>query len=62
MYEKIRLLLEDEGKTFAWLSKKSGVSQNVFSMMKKRGTSLSAENLTAVAKALRITPKKLLGV
>ena len=61
MYNIIKQLAEEQGKTVAQVSKESGVSEAVMSMMKKRGGKLSIENAAKVAGVLGVPVERLLG-
>lgn len=61
MYNIIKQLAEEQGKTVAQVSRESGVSEAVMSMMKKRGGKLSTENAAKVARVLNVTVDRLLG-
>ena len=60
MYEKIKFFLDEMDKSFYWLAKETGITEQTFSMMKRRGSSLSAGNLVKVARALEIPMEKLI--
>lgn len=60
MYSKIAELLKEKGLTFSDLSRLTGVADNVFSNLKKRGGYLSLDSANKVAKALEIPIEKLL--
>ncbi len=61
MYNIIKQLAEEQGKTVAQVSKESGVSEAVMSMMKKRGGKLNLENAAKVARVLGVPVERLLG-
>lgn len=53
MYEKIKSVLDEQERDFAWLSRQTGIHENTFYMMKKRGSNMRIENLQLVAKVLK---------
>lgn len=61
MYNIIKQLAEEQGKTVAQVARESGVSEAVLSMMKKRGGKLSIENAAKVAGVLNVPIDRLLG-
>ncbi len=61
MYNIIKQLAEEQGKTIAQISRESGVSEAVMSMMKKRGSKLNLENAAKIARVLGVPVERLLG-
>lgn len=61
MYNIIKQLAEEQGKTISQVAREAGVSEAVMSMMKKRGGKLSIENAAKVARVLGVTVDRLLG-
>lgn len=59
MYEYIRMLLSERGKTFADLSRATGILQSTFSVGKKRDSNMSLKNAIKVADYLGITLDEL---
>ena len=60
MYEYIKKELEKQGKSFYWLSKQTGITQQAFCNMRERNSTLTAENIIKVANALNISVLKLM--
>lgn len=54
MFEKIAALLTERKMTFAELSRKTGISESIFSNLKNRGGKLSIDNAAKVANALDV--------
>lgn len=60
MYQAIKTIAEEQGKTIAQVAKESGVSESALSMMKKRGGKMSVENAAKIAKVLGVSVEELL--
>lgn len=53
LYKAIKEELDRQQRTFAWLSRQTGITQATFSRMKSRGSYLSMGNLMKVSEALK---------
>ena len=61
MYEKLQKLLAEREKTFADLSRATGIVESTFANCKRRGTNLSIKNAVKVAKFLGVSVDELIG-
>lgn len=60
MYDFIKEELEKQGKSFYWLSKQTGITEQAFYNMKERKSNLSVENVIKVSEALNVSILKLM--
>lgn len=59
---QINRLLEQQGRSRYWLSKKTGIShQSLTKIAKNETTSIRFEHIESICKALECTPNELLG-
>ena len=61
MYSVIKRLADENGKTFADISRGTGIAETTLSNMKKRGTTLSFDNAVKVAQFFGVPVESLKG-
>lgn len=58
--ERIFEIMDEKNISQIKLSEKTGIAQSVISDWKRKGTNPAANKIVPIAKALKVSPKKLL--